>query len=576
MRYISGIFLLALLALGALYFYSKDKGTKSSWPTPEEWQQLKESVDGRLIKVESPFDKHDADPKAIDRLLQQLQNPFAIQEYPWGTQSTGWLNAWSTTASPYAVEADTPNDIIAAVQFARKFKMKLVIKGSGHDYLGRSNAPDSLLVWTHNMRDIAMHQAFIPAGAPSSTAGVPAVTIGAGARWIEVYREVTTNNGRYVQGGGCTTVGATGGFLQGGGFGSFSKKYGIAAASLLEAEVVTAGGELLIANEYQHPDLFWALKGGGGGTFGIVTKATLETHDLPNYFGSLQGQIKAFTDESFKELLEYFIHFYRDHLNNEHWGEQVIVKGDHSLDLRLVFQGLNRKEAEEVWSPFHRWITERSDRFKINSEFIVIPAEKLWDYDYLVQNFPKEIKAYASKNGNLFYWASNQNEVLAYWYTYQSRWLPISLFKREAAHDFAKTLFDASRSWDIELHFNKGLSGASDEALRRSKKTSINPIVQDAAALVILGTFAQNVIPGLPNHEPNIQEGIEKVQRINAAMKKFVDAAPQAGAYSNEADYFQRNWQQDFWGENYPKLLEIKKKYDPEGFFKCHHSIGSE
>ena len=57
--------------------------------------------------------------------------------------------------------------------------------------------------------------------------------------------------------------------------------FGMAAASLLEAEVVTADGKVLVANACTNPDLFWALKGGGGGAFGVVTKVTLATHELP-------------------------------------------------------------------------------------------------------------------------------------------------------------------------------------------------------------------------------------------------------------------------------------------------------
>src|SRR5271170_8194047 len=98
-----------------------------------------------------------------------------------------------------------------------------------------------------------------------------AVTVGAGTFGMQAYTAVTTEGGKYVQGGGCTTVGLAG-LLQGGGFGSFSKHYGTAAASLLEAEVVTADGQIRIANACTNPDLFWALKGGGGGTFGVISK----------------------------------------------------------------------------------------------------------------------------------------------------------------------------------------------------------------------------------------------------------------------------------------------------------------
>ena len=388
---------------------------------------------------------------------------------------------------------------------------------------------------------------------------------------------MTTNHGRYVQGGGCLSVGAVGGFLQGGGFGSFSKKYGLAAGSLLEAEVVIANGDILIANAYQHADLFWALKGGGGGTFGIVTKATVLTHDLPKYFGILKGRIKAHTDQAFLELLEAFIHFYRAHLCNEHWGEKVVINSDNTLDLFLAFQGLEKGEAEKIWKPFKQWVAEHSTLYTMSAHFTLIPAKKLWDYDYLSKNVPElPVKLYQGENEKLFDWAVNQSEVLSYRYAIQSRWLPLSLFEKERPKQLAKALFDASRYWDVDLYLSKGLAEGSAQALRQAQETSINPIVFESAALVLLGAKTQHVIPGIPHHEPNLKEGLERLQKVNAAAKMIEDLTPYSGSYSNETDYFQTHWQQDFWGEHYARLLKIKRKYDPENLFRCHHGVGSE
>src|SRR3989442_10703813 len=116
------------------------------------------------------------------------------------------------------------------------------------------------------MNDIMMHTAFVPQGCESSLRPQPAVTLGAGTIWMRAYDAVTTRGGKYVQGGGCTTVGVAG-LIQGCGFGSFSKHYGIAAASLLEATVVTADGKIRVANACTNPDLFWVLEGGGGGSY---------------------------------------------------------------------------------------------------------------------------------------------------------------------------------------------------------------------------------------------------------------------------------------------------------------------
>jgi FAD/FMN-containing dehydrogenase len=208
------------------------------------------------------------------------------------------------------------------VNFARENHLRLVVKGGGHSYQGTSNSADSLLIWTRAMNGIVLHDAFVPRGCAGTLAPQPAVTVGAGAIWMHVYDAVTTQAGRYVQGGGCATVGVAG-LIQSGGFGSFSKNYGLAAAGLLEAEVVTADGAVRIANACTNPDLFWALKGGGGGSLGVVTRLTLRTRDLPDYFGVVFGTIKAHSETAFRRLTARIVGFYHDQLFNRHWGEQI-------------------------------------------------------------------------------------------------------------------------------------------------------------------------------------------------------------------------------------------------------------
>ena len=136
-----------------------------------------------------------------------------------------------------------------------------------------------------------------------------AVSLGAGALWVHAYDAVTTKAGGYVQGGGCMTVGVAG-LVQSGGFGSFSKRFGLAAAILLEAEVVTADGVPRIANACLHPDLFWGLKGGGGGSLGVVTRVTLRVHPLPEYFGAVNFTVRAKSAQAFRRLIGLMVDFY--------------------------------------------------------------------------------------------------------------------------------------------------------------------------------------------------------------------------------------------------------------------------
>src|SRR6202044_3987263 len=164
-----------------------------------------------------------------------------LGDQPAGTQVSGWFGAWTSAPSVYAVKARHAADVAAAVNFARKHRLRLVVEGAGHSYQGTSNAPDSLLIWTRAMNEVTLHDAFTPRGGEGKAAPCPAVTAGAGAVWIDLYHAVTSEGGRYVQGGGCADTGVAG-LVQSGGFNSFSKGFGTAAAGLLEAEIVTADG----------------------------------------------------------------------------------------------------------------------------------------------------------------------------------------------------------------------------------------------------------------------------------------------------------------------------------------------
>ena len=258
------------------------------WPSPAEWDGLRQRVGGRLIAVQSPLLPCREAPigTACRTLFRELKNPYYIGDEVGLTQTAGWIDAWTLEQSAFAVAAESAADVAAAVDFAREHNLRLVVRGGGHSYLGASNSRDSLLIWTRRMAGIELHDAFVPQDTNGTP--LPAVTVGPGAVWGHVYNAVTTKGARLVQGGGCLTVGVAG-LVLGGGFGSYSRMYGTAAASLLEAEIVTADGAVRIANAATNSDLFWALKGGGGGTFGVVTRLTLQTHELPPTVGAVNA-----------------------------------------------------------------------------------------------------------------------------------------------------------------------------------------------------------------------------------------------------------------------------------------------
>jgi FAD/FMN-containing dehydrogenase len=421
------------------------------------------------------------------------------------------------------------------------------------------------------MNRVQVHEAFVPMGCPVDP--VPAVTAEPGAVSIDLYYAVTTLAGRYVQAGGCTDTGVAG-LIQSGGFGSFSKGYGSAASHLLEAEVVTADGNVLTANACLNPDLFWALKGGGGGTFGVITRATLRTHDLPKSFGGAFGSIKARSDAAFRRLIAQFVAFYQESLFNPHWGEQIKVGPDNTLEISMVSQGLELDQVEQAWKPFVAWLKAAPQDFSLmHPGAFAVPARAFWD----VENNPAMI--HDTRPGSPrqhCWWRGDQDQVGAYLHGYESLWLPASLLQKKAQRRLVEALFAASRFKQVQLHMNKGLAGATDAARAATRQTATNPAVLDAFALAIIADGEGPAYPAMSRKPMDLAAAHADARAIDLATAELRKVVPHAGSYVSESNYFNPSWQRAYWGHNYARLRAIKRKYDPEGLFFVHHGVGSE
>lgn len=158
------------------------------------------------------------------------------------------------------------SDIQACVTAAAQARIPIAARGGGHSYAGYSTPDHGLVVDTGAMKTVEVRS--------DGTA-----VIGAGARLIDVYAGLA-QAGRALPGGSCPTVGITG-LTLGGGLGVLAGKYGLTCDSLVSAQVVTADGVLRTADAHSEPDLYWALRGGGGGNFGIVCSLTFRTVPAP-------------------------------------------------------------------------------------------------------------------------------------------------------------------------------------------------------------------------------------------------------------------------------------------------------
>ena len=159
----------------------------------------------------------------------------------------------------------SPTDVQRCLAFARRFNVPFAPRSGGHSYAGYSTST-GLVIDVTRMNTVTVNTS-------ANTA-----TIGAGARLIDVYNSVT-QYGLILPAGSCPTVGITG-LTLGGGVGVISRKFGLTCDNLLSAQVITASGNMLICDANNNSDLFWALRGGSGGNFGIVTSFVFQLHPV--------------------------------------------------------------------------------------------------------------------------------------------------------------------------------------------------------------------------------------------------------------------------------------------------------
>ena len=166
---------------------------------------------------------------------------------------------------PRAVaEVTDGRDVAECIAFARRYRLPLAIRSGGHSYLGASTGTGLVI----DLRPIAAVTVDPAAGT---------ATIGGGAALVDVYSALAAK-GVSIPAGSCPTVGISG-LTLGGGVGVVARRYGLTSDRLVEAEVVTADGQVRTCHARAHPDLFWAIRGGGG-SFGILTSLTFATHPI--------------------------------------------------------------------------------------------------------------------------------------------------------------------------------------------------------------------------------------------------------------------------------------------------------
>ncbi|KAK4868625.1 hypothetical protein LT330_006827 [Penicillium expansum] len=347
------------VALGALQW-------EPCWPSETDWANLNSSIHGNLISVR-PIGRICHEPtyeqQACDVLLNVSRNsgwraaqPGTLQDWVWESGSTREetcfvggpvdLPCHQGRTPLYSAAVRLVSHVQCAIKFAKNHNLRLVIRNTGHDGSGRSSAPGSFEIHTHHLKHTHYHDDFQPVGAVTTSG--PAVTVGAGVILGDLYAE-GARQGYTVVGGVCPTVGFVGGFLQGGGVsGKFSHSRGLAVDNVLEIQAVTADGDLVVANDYHNQDLFWALRGGGGGTFAVVTQATVRVFpDVPCVTTQLAVSApQGLDDHSWMQVLELLLRGLRS-FNEERIAGEFHLRPD-PLSAILTLHFLNTSDLDSV------------------------------------------------------------------------------------------------------------------------------------------------------------------------------------------------------------------------------------
>ncbi|KAL7922893.1 hypothetical protein ACQKWADRAFT_326522 [Trichoderma austrokoningii] len=324
----------------------------ASWPSASIWAALNHTLDGRLIQPTPPGAVcHPSEPTynasecavvAEEWKTYQFhtENPVSVMWDQYDNYTC--LPEMNTPCSPagypaYVVNASTAEHIKIGIDFARKYNVRLNIKNTGHDYLGRSNSPGSFSIWTHHLNQITHNKGQFKLKGSGKIISGDSYTVAGGAQMYNVYSAADQNN-QTIVGGGSKTVGI-GGYITGGGHSVLAPRYGLAADNVWEMEMVTPGGDILTINEDLNPDLFWAMRGGGGSTFGVITSVTMKAYPSPKVTG-VTLVIAADPKESFVfDLVTYLVSQLPYLMEQGISGYNIISKGTDSEVLGIPNSG---------------------------------------------------------------------------------------------------------------------------------------------------------------------------------------------------------------------------------------------
>ena len=454
------------------------------------------------------------DQSAVKQFKNSLQGALLTPEDPQYNEARSVWNGMIDRKPALIVQCANVNDVKISVKFAREHSLLISIKGGGHGVAGKAVCNDGLMLDMCNMNSVHVDTERQVA------------TVGPGARLGDMDKE-TAKYGLVTTGGIVSTTGVAG-LTLGGGIGYLARKYGLTLDNLLAAEIVTANGDLLHCSTDEYPDLFWALRGGGG-NFGVVTSFQFRLHKQdPNV---LTAQI--FSPMSDAPLM---MRKYRELMADapdDLAAYAVVVKippvepfpselhGKPAFFLLACYAG-DHAEGHKLLDPLK----------DVGSPILAVVD--VMPYMALQQNFDAGMP-----KGGRYYWKS--------------------CFFREITDDAIQIFVEhaANIKGSMTMLGFESLGGA----IGRVDPSATAFIARDA-------NFALGFWCGWVDANED-EEIITWTRNFNSAMAPFASD----GVYSNYLDQDDDAQTISAYGTSYERLQSIKTRYDPDNFFSQNFNI---
>ncbi|KAK3315658.1 hypothetical protein B0H66DRAFT_522146 [Apodospora peruviana] len=561
----------------------------AAWPSEAQWARLNATVGGHLLKPQPVGAACYPDrPEYNNATCAYLLGPATATRFffndpltaltTWGEGAT-CLQLRNTTGRTctqggfpvYVVNATSVRDIQAAVNFARNQNLRLVIKNTGHDFIAKSSGKGALSVWTHNLKGIE----FLSEYTVGEYKGA-AARISAGLEAWEIHNAMVEAGNVTVVTSLEATVGNGGGWALGGGHGPLTSLYGLGADQILSLNVITADGRFLTADMNQNQDLYFALRGGGGGTFGIVTSMVVKAWPKETRIGGLTFYLTtgpgAVTIPSARGYppppplhvadTETFWKAYRIYLG---FTKQIVDAGG------FGFGDVN-PQGNKTFVLVGTMMLPDYPPDKIR-DFYTPLFESFREIGVNIPNPRHAYLPYAQRGTGITptSFPGSPADLL-----FISRLLPRSLWDDTAVGNGTTSRLDGVSTvnrQNAEMGYRVTLRayGPTAQAAGYPGNTTsaVNPAMRNMVIHCV--TFKQEPVDVLPPDQFAAEHA-----KLRGRINELVRLTPESGSYFNEADILEPDWRTSFWGEHYPRLLSIKKAVDRWGLFWAPTTVGSD